>query len=87
MRQQGVDLARFRDEIVLCLRIVGITAADVANEALEIVDIAINRGAKFVVTAVFAADVIETLLALQRIEVAREHFAFATPVAVPSVGR
>lgn len=85
MCQQGVDLARFRDEIVLRLRIVRITAADVTNKTLEIVDVAINRSTEFIVTAVFAADVIEALLTLQRIEVAREHFALTTPVAIPGV--
>ncbi len=42
MRQQGVDLARFRDKVSLRLRVVGVTTADVTNEALKIVDVAIN---------------------------------------------
>src|SRR5262249_32665421 len=55
------------------------------EQALELGDVAVDRLLEFAVGAVAPADLVERLLALQRIEPARERVALAAVIAVPQV--
>src|SRR5262249_10307290 len=56
-------------------------------QPLEPADIAVDRRLEVAVRAVALADLVERLLALQRVEPPREHVALAALVAFPQLGR
>ena len=87
MGEHGVDLARIRRQIGLRHHIVAVVARNVLQQLLEIVAVAVDGSAEFAIRLIFAADVVEGLLAFQRIEPAREDVALAPAVAVPQLDR
>ena len=87
MGQHRVDLAGVRGQVGLRHDVVAVVAGDVLEQLLEIVAVAVDRGAEVGVVLVLAADLVEGLLALQRVEAAREDVALAAPVAVPQLDR
>ena len=87
MGKHRVDLAGIRRQVGLRHDVVAVVAGDVLEQLLEIVAVAVDRGAEFGVALILAADLVEGLLALQRVEAAREDVAFAAPVAVPQFDR
>ena len=87
MGKHRVDLAGVRRQVGLRHDVVAVVAGDVLQQLLEIVAVAVDRGAEVRVALVLAADLVEGLLALQRVEAAREDVALAAPVAVPQLDR
>src|SRR5271169_1364348 len=83
VRQQRIDLTGIRREVGPGQHLAAVVARDLLEEALELVDIAIDGFAEFGGAAVLAADFLEGLLALRRVEAAGEDVALAALVAVP----
>src|SRR3984893_17596010 len=83
MREQRVDLAGIGGEVGLGQHLAAVVAGDLLEQALELVDIAIDGFAELGRAPVLAADLLEGLLALRRVEAAREDVALAALVAVP----
>src|SRR5450759_4698945 len=83
MRQHGVDLAGFRGEVSARHHLAAVVARDLVEQPLELADIAVHRLLEFAVGAIFLADLVERLLALQGVEPAGENVAFAALIAVP----
>src|SRR6476620_10879796 len=65
----------------------GIVLLGVAQQPLEIADIAIDRGAEFAVAILALAVLVERLLAVDTVEVASKHSALAVAEALPDRGR
>src|SRR3954452_15757125 len=80
-----VDLARLRRRIALRHRAVGIVAADLGEQSLEFLDIAVDGLAERGVRLVASADFVERLLARRSVEPAPEHVPLAAPVTVPEL--
>src|SRR5580704_9375004 len=87
MREQGVDEARLRGEVVAQRLGPAILARDLVEEALELGDVAVNRLLEAAIGAVLAGDLVKGLLAGRRIEALGERLALATLVTVPHLGR
>ena len=87
MGQHRVDLPGIGGEVGLGHDVVAVVAGDVLEQLLEVVAIAVDRCAELGVVLVLAADLVEGLLALQRVEAAREDVAFAAAIAVPKLDR
>src|ERR1700687_5146368 len=83
MREQRVDLAGIGSEVGLGQHLAAVVAGDLIEQALELVDIAIDGFAELGRAPVLAADLLEGLLALRRVEAAREHVPLAALVAIP----
>jgi hypothetical protein len=83
VRQHRVDLAGLRGQIGPRQRPVAIVAADLRDKALELADIAVDGLLERLIAPVFAADLVEGLLALDRVQGAGEDVALAVAVAVP----
>jgi len=76
MCQHGIDLAGVGGEIGLRDGAVAIGAGDVGKQLFEIGDVAIDRGAEFRLAIILALDLVERLLALERVETAGEDIPF-----------
>src|SRR5579884_3963603 len=87
MREHGVDLAVLGGEIGAGDDLAAVVARDLLEQPFEFLDIAVDRLLEFPVGTIFAADLVEGLLSLQRVEPPREHVALAALVAVPQVDR
>lgn len=87
MGEHGVDLARIRGQVGLGDSLVRVGAGDVGEQLFEIADIAIDGGAEFRLAVIFALDLIEGLLALQRVEAAGKDVALATLITAPEIDR
>src|SRR4029077_12164211 len=61
-------------------------ARGVVEEAFELVDIVLHGLPELRIRTIFVAYFVERLLALQRVEAAREDAALAAPVALPQFG-
>ncbi len=87
MRQQEVDAARLRGHVVLDHPAFGVVLLGLAQQPLEIPDIAIDRGAEFAVAVVALADLVEGRLPVEAIEVTAEHPALAGAETLPDLSR
>ena len=85
MCQHGVDLAGIRGEIGLRDGAVAIGAGNVGEQFFEIGDVTIDGGSEFRLAVILALDLVESLLAFQRVETAGEDIPLATLVAAPQV--
>ena len=85
MGQHRVDLAGIGDEIVGGRR--GVLAAHLAEQALEIAHIAVDRRAELLLLLIAATDLVEGLLALERVKAAREDVLLAAIVTLPEFAR
>src|SRR3984893_9265215 len=83
MREQRVNLAGIRGEVGLGQHLAAVVAGDLLEQALELVDIAIDGFAELGRAPVLAANLLEGLLALRRVEAAREDVPLAALVAIP----
>src|SRR6516165_2659310 len=81
--EHGVDLARLRGEIAARQHLAAVVARDFLEQPLELADIAVDGALEITVGPIALADFLERLLALHRVELAREHVAFAALVAIP----
>ncbi|TAZ14767.1 hypothetical protein ELH81_12195 [Rhizobium leguminosarum] len=87
MSEHRVDLARIRGEVGLRHRPVRVGAGDVGEQLFEITDVAVDGGAELRFAVIFALDLVEGLLALQRVEAAGEDVALAALVTAPEIDR
>ena len=83
MRQHSVDLACVRRQIIAHDRRAAITARDIVEQPLELVDILLDSLPELGIAAVFAANLVECLLALGRIQATGEQAALAALVPLP----
>src|SRR5258708_1598332 len=83
MREQRVDLAGIGGEVGLGQHLAAVVAGDLVEQALELVDIAVDRFAELGRAAVLAADLLQGLLALRRVEASGEDVPLAALVAIP----
>src|SRR5262249_49690190 len=86
MGEHRVDLARLRDEIGPRQRIVAVVTIDLPKQALEFLDIAIDRRAEIVIGAVTATNLVERLRPAPDIEPAGERIRLAAAIAIPGIG-
>src|SRR5579872_244882 len=86
VRQHRIDAAIVGEEVFARMRAVAVVAADLGEQALEFLDVFRHRLAELRVGLVAAADLVERLLALRRIEPAREGAGVALAPAVPHFG-
>src|ERR1700742_3728837 len=77
VREQGVDQARLRGEVVAQRLRPAILARDFVEKALELGDVTVDRLLEGAVGAVLAGDLVEGLLAGRRIEALGECLALA----------
>src|SRR5712691_12226261 len=84
--KHGINLAGFRGEVGSHQHLPAVLARDLLEQPLEFADIAIDGAFEFAVAAIALADLLERLLPLHRVKLAREHVAFAAFVAVPQLG-
>ena len=87
MRQHGVDLAGVRGQVGLRHDVVAVVAGDILEQPLEILAVAVDGGLELAVGLILAADLVEGLLALQRVEPAGEDVPLAAPVTAPELDR
>ena len=87
MREQEINASRLRGQIVLQHPSVGVGGFRLAEEPLEIGDVAIDGRAELVLAAVTAGDFVERRLALGIVDVASEHAALSGSEALPDLGR
>src|SRR5258705_11182295 len=80
MREQGVDEAGLRGQVAAQRLRTAILAGNLVEQAFELGDIAVDRLLEVAVGAVFAGDLIESLLAGRRVEPRREGLALAPPI-------
>src|SRR5215472_18251034 len=73
--QHGVDLAGLRREIAARHHVTAVVARDFVEQPLEFVDIAVDRLLELAIGAIALGDLVERLLALQRIEPLGEDIA------------
>ena len=85
MCQHRVDLAGVGRQVALRHYLVAIVAGDVAEQLFKVGDIAVDGGAELRFAVVFALDLVEGLLALQRVEAAGEDVALAALVTPPQI--
>src|SRR5436305_12699306 len=85
VREHRVHLARFRGEVALRQRAIGIVAADFREQPLEFLDVAVDSLAERAVGLIAPADFLESLLALRGIKPAAENVPFAAPVTIPEI--
>src|SRR5215216_4878831 len=83
--QHGVDLAGLGDEIAARRGGSAFVARDLVEQPLEFRNIAVDGVLEVAVAAVALADLVERLLALRRVEAAREDVALAAVIAIPHV--
>src|SRR5216684_9386895 len=76
VREHGIHLARLRGQVGARHHLAAIVARDFLEQPLELADIAIDRAHEIAVAAILLADLLERLLALHGVELAREHVAF-----------
>src|SRR6187551_372027 len=86
MGEQQVHAPRLRGHVVLHHPALRVVLLGLAQQPLEIADIAIDRGAEFAVAVVAAADLVERRLAVKAVEMASEHAALSGAVALPDLG-
>src|SRR5438270_5716867 len=86
MREQGVDQARLRGEVVAQLLRAAAVAGDFVEQAFELDDIAVDRSLEVAVGAVLAGDLVKGLLTGGRVEALGEGLVLAALVAVPHLG-
>jgi len=84
MGQHRVDLAGVGDEVGVAGR--RILPGRLGEEALEIAEIAIDGRAELRLLLILAPDLVEGLLALQRVEPPREDVLLATAMTLPELG-
>ena len=87
MGEQEVHAPRLRGHVVLHHPALGVVLLGLAQQPLEIADIAVDRGAEVAVAIVTLADLVECLLAVETVEVTPEHPALAGAEALPNLGR
>src|SRR4029079_18592611 len=87
MREQQIDASRLARQVVLQHAAVGIGGFRVAEQPLEVADIAVDRHAEIGLTLVAARNLVERRLALDRVDVSAEHAPLAGPEALPHVAR
>src|SRR5436305_9848304 len=85
--QHGVDLAGIRGEIAAGRRLAALIRRNLVEQPLELHDVAVDGRLELAVATIAVADLLECLLALHRVEAAREHVALAALVAFPELGR
>src|SRR6476469_9564849 len=83
--EQQVHAPRLRGHVVL--HDAGVVLLGIAQQPLEIADIAIDCGAEFTVAIVALADLVECLLAVETVEVASKHPTLAGAEALPDLRR
>ena len=83
MRQHRINLAGVRCQVALRQRLVAVVAGDVGEQFFEVGDVAVDGGAEFRLSVIFALDIVKGLLALQRIEATGEDVALAALIAAP----
>src|SRR5262245_60617189 len=79
--EHRVDLAGVRGQVGLRHDVVAVAARNVLEQLLEILAIAVDGLTEFGVVLVLAADVVESLLTLQRVETTGEDVALAAAIA------
>src|SRR5262249_54091066 len=87
MGEHGIDLARLRHEIGAREHLSAIFARDFLEQPLEVSNVAIDGALEVAFAAIALADLLERLLALHGVELAREHVALAALVAIPQLRR
>ena len=87
MGEQQVHAPRLRGHVVLHHPALGVVLLGLAQQPLEIADIAIDRGAEIPVAIVAAADLVERRLAVEAVEVASEHATLSGTEALPDLCR
>jgi len=87
MSEHRVDLAGLRRQIRPRHHLTAVVARHIFEQPLELGDVAVDRLLELAVGAILGADLVERLLALQRVKPLGEHVAFAALVAVPQVRR
>ncbi len=85
MREHRIDLAGLRREIGARQSVVAVVTADIREQTLELLDIAIDRDPEIRIGTVAAADFLERLGAASDVEPAREGATFATTITIPCV--
>src|SRR5262249_7271688 len=68
-------------------RLAAVAARNLVEQALELADIAVDGALEVAIRPIALADLVERLLALQRVEAARERVAVAALVALPQLRR
>ena len=87
MGKQQINAPRLRGHVVLQHPPLRVGLLGLAQQPLEIADIAIDRGAEVCIAIVAAADLVERRLAVEAVEVASEHAALAGAEALPHLCR
>src|SRR6478609_654209 len=87
MSKHRIDLAGVRGQVGLRYRAVRIGTGDIGEQLFEIADVAVDSGAEFRFAVILALDLVEGLLAFQRVEATGEDVALAALVAAPQVNR
>ena len=82
MGEQGIDHAGFGDEVAAQRRGSAVVAGDLVEQALEFGDVAVDRLLEGAVGAIFAADLVEGLLAGRRVEPLGERLALAALIEI-----
>ena len=85
--EHRIDLAGVGQQIGARLRAVAVVLADLGEQAFELLRIALDRVAELRIGAAAPADFVEGLLALRRVEAAREGVIVAAPPAIPHFRR
>src|SRR3546814_18862175 len=78
MGEHGIDLARVRGQVALGHRFVAVGARNIGEQFLEVGDVAIDGGAELRLAFVFPLDLVESLLAFQRVEATGEEIGRAS---------
>src|SRR5947209_3927077 len=86
MREQGVDQARLRGQVIAQLLRAAAVAGDFVEQAFELDNVAIDRSLEVAIGAIFAGNLVKGLLAGGRVEALGEGLVLAALVAVPHLG-
>src|SRR5262245_5909187 len=87
MGEQEIDAPRLRGQIVLQHAALGIGRLGLAEQPLEVADIAVDRAAEIGLAIVAAGDLVERRLPLGAVDVTAENATLAGPEALPHVDR
>ena len=87
MREQQIDASQLARQVVLQHAAIGVGGFRVAEQPLEVADIAVDRHTEIRLALVAARNLVERRLALDRVDVPAQHATLSRPEALPHVGR